>query len=109
MKEREKMIDNKFGLSIEKQCKLLAINRSSLYYSPKFESDENLEIMRLLGRQCAARRTPHTMNTIVQHPHGHHHGHGLLEDHSPNDMPAARALVVLLATLLVAALVAVTI
>ncbi len=51
MKEREKMIDNKFGLSIEKQCKLLAINRSSLYYSPKFESDENLEIMRLLGRQ----------------------------------------------------------
>jgi putative transposase len=29
----------------------LGINRSSLYYSPKVESDENLEIMRLLGRQ----------------------------------------------------------
>ena len=45
------MIDNKYKISIEKQCKLLGINRSSLYYLPKTESDENLEIMRLLGRQ----------------------------------------------------------
>ncbi len=45
------MIDNKCKISIEKQCKLLGVNRSSLYYSPKVESDENLEIMRLLGRQ----------------------------------------------------------
>ena len=45
------MIDNKCKISIEKQCKLLGVNRSSLYYSPKVESNENLEIMRLLGRQ----------------------------------------------------------
>ena len=45
------MIDYKSKISIEKQCKLLLINKSSLYYLPKTESDENLEIMRLLGRQ----------------------------------------------------------
>jgi putative transposase len=45
------MIDSKYEISIEKQCKLLGISRSSFYYSPKSESDENLEIMRLLGRQ----------------------------------------------------------
>lgn len=45
------MIDNKCKISIKKQCKFLVINRSSLYCLHKTESDENLEIMRLLGRQ----------------------------------------------------------
>ena len=36
------------GLSVRRQCKLLEINRSELYYSPVGESEENLEIMRLM-------------------------------------------------------------
>lgn len=35
-------------LSIVKQCKLLSIHRSGLYYKPKQESDLNLELMRLM-------------------------------------------------------------
>ena len=37
-------------ISIRNQCKLLNINRSSLYYNAKQESQENLEIMRLLDQ-----------------------------------------------------------
>jgi len=43
-------------LSMRKQCELLAINRSTLYYQPKGESDENLALMRLLDEQYT--RTP---------------------------------------------------
>ncbi len=37
--------------SIRQQCDLLGINRSSLYYKPVEESDENLLYMRLLDEQ----------------------------------------------------------
>lgn len=48
---REMVEDNHPQLSKEAQCKLLGINRSGLYYVPKGESAENLEIMRLLDQQ----------------------------------------------------------
>lgn len=35
-------------LSISRQCKLLAVHRSGLYYKPKRESSLNLELMRLM-------------------------------------------------------------
>ena len=35
-------------MSIRKQCSLLTVNRSSLYYHPKDESPENLKIMRIM-------------------------------------------------------------
>ena len=35
-------------LSISKQCKLLSVHRSGLYYKPKSESSLNLELMRLM-------------------------------------------------------------
>ena len=38
-------------LSISKQCDLLQVNRSGLYYTPSVESDENLCIMRWLDEQ----------------------------------------------------------
>jgi len=49
MKERKNLIDkaNK-KLSISRQCELLALNRSSVYYRPNGESDLNLELMRLM-------------------------------------------------------------
>lgn len=45
MKERKKMISKEHRLSLRRQCNLLCINRSNLYYSPKRETDTNLELM----------------------------------------------------------------
>ncbi len=38
-------------LSIVRQCEMVEISRSSFYYPPKGESDENLELMRLIDEQ----------------------------------------------------------
>ncbi len=46
--ERKLLINSNDDLSITKQCELLQINRTGLYYTPSPESDENLAIMRLL-------------------------------------------------------------
>jgi putative transposase len=46
------MIDNQnSSLSIARQCRLLGVHRSGLYYKPCSESQENLTIMRLLDEQ----------------------------------------------------------
>jgi putative transposase len=41
-------------LSIRRQCELLGLPRSSLYYEPAGETDENLRLMRLLDREYTA-------------------------------------------------------
>jgi putative transposase len=43
-------------ISIRRQCELLGVNRSGLYYEPAGESEENLLLMRLLDEQYT--RTP---------------------------------------------------
>ncbi len=43
-------------LSIRRQCELLGVNRAGLYYQPRGESEENLQLMRLLDEQY--KRTP---------------------------------------------------
>ena len=43
-------------ISMRRQCELLGVNRSSLYYEPVGESQENLMLMRLLDEQYT--RTP---------------------------------------------------
>lgn len=48
MKERRELIDNEDEYSVRKQCELLSIHRSGLYYKPQGEKPENLEIMRLM-------------------------------------------------------------
>jgi len=48
MIQRRNLVDNQHMLSVRKQCELLSIHRSGLYYSPKGESDENLKIMRIM-------------------------------------------------------------
>jgi hypothetical protein len=45
LKEQRSMI-SKGQLSMTKQCGLLSIHRSGIYYQPKGESDLNLELMR---------------------------------------------------------------
>lgn len=50
--ERRQMIERHPGsVSITKQCRLLGLNRSSLYYRGCIESEENLEILRLMDEQ----------------------------------------------------------
>ena len=43
-------------ISIRRQCALLGLNRSSLYYLPAEETEENLRLMRLIDQQYT--RTP---------------------------------------------------
>jgi putative transposase len=43
-------------LSVRRQCELLGLNRSGLYYEPVGESEENLRLMRLMDEQYT--RTP---------------------------------------------------
>lgn len=38
-------------ISIRRQCELLGVNRSSVYYEPRGESEENLRVMRLIDEQ----------------------------------------------------------
>lgn len=45
------MVEREDDLSIVKQCELLDVSRSGLYYKPVGESDENLAIMRLMDEQ----------------------------------------------------------
>jgi putative transposase len=51
VKQREKMTDSQEKLSLTRQCKVLALNRNFLYYSPKGECEQNLKIMKLLDEQ----------------------------------------------------------
>ena len=48
------MDDRHPALSVVRQCALLGISRSSVYYRPPVVSQENLELMRLMDRQCLA-------------------------------------------------------
>jgi putative transposase len=46
MKACRNPVNKEDALSIRKQCKILSVNRSSIYYAPVGESEENPEIMR---------------------------------------------------------------
>ena len=49
---KRSMIDRDHSeLSIRRQCGLIGLNRSSLYYQPAGESAYNLQLMRLLVEQ----------------------------------------------------------
>jgi putative transposase len=41
-------------LSVRRQCQLLGLSRSSLYYEPAAETEENLRLMRLIDREYTA-------------------------------------------------------
>jgi len=48
MSQCRDLIDNQHSLSIRRQCDLLSVHKSGLYYKPKGEKPENLELMRLM-------------------------------------------------------------
>jgi putative transposase len=45
------MIEKEIDISLCRQCELLRIHRSGLYYAPVPESEENLHLMRLIDEQ----------------------------------------------------------
>lgn len=49
--ERRMMVESSEFLSQEKQCELVNIHRSGLFYSPVPEREENLKMMRMLDEQ----------------------------------------------------------
>jgi len=49
-KERKKMVSKQVDISLSRQCKILKISRSSLYYTPMGFSAETLELMRQIDR-----------------------------------------------------------
>lgn len=51
VRQRLGMVEPGCGLSVAKQCNLLQVHRTGLYYKPVGESEENLEMMRLLDQQ----------------------------------------------------------
>jgi putative transposase len=51
MKELKTYVSENEHISIRRQCELLDVNRSSTYYKTKDESDENLQIMRLMDEE----------------------------------------------------------
>ena len=51
-KQRREVVDRRHPLlSIVRQCRLLGISRSGLYYQPKAISEEDLNLMKLIDRQ----------------------------------------------------------
>ena len=48
---RRKWIKRHRFYSIRRQCKLAGLTRSSIYYKPTPESEENLKLMRLIDEQ----------------------------------------------------------
>jgi putative transposase len=49
-KERKKMVSKRADISLSRQCKILRISRSSLYYTPIGFSAKTLELMRQIDR-----------------------------------------------------------
>ncbi|MDU9002524.1 IS3 family transposase [Sedimentitalea todarodis] len=48
---RQKMVSKDHKLSVRRQCALLTLTRSNLYYEPKGESTENLRFMGIIDKQ----------------------------------------------------------
>ncbi len=50
-KQRRTHVDKAGKLSVVRQCELLDIHRSGVYYEPRGESAQNLELMRLIEQK----------------------------------------------------------
>ena len=51
VRQRRAKVDRSHQLSMTRQCELLQIHRSGLYYQPKGESELNLKLMRLIDEE----------------------------------------------------------
>ena len=83
--ERRELVEPDHSeISLRRQCELLGVNRSGLYYRPLGESAENLELMRLIDREYT-RRPFYGSRRMTQwlheqgHPVGRHRVRRLME------------------------------
>ena len=54
---RRNLVDRDGALSIRRQCVLMGISRSSVYYAPRGESAENLALMRRMDALSSSTRS----------------------------------------------------
>lgn len=65
MKSRCRLIEpGSSTLSIRQQCRLLSVSRSNLYYQPKEEKAENLEMMRIMDRHLVQHSTEGVVSMV---------------------------------------------
>ena len=64
MRDRIDMVAPKKKLSVRKQCTLLAVNRSSLYYRPVEEKPENIKMMELMDKHLLNHPTEGVMSMV---------------------------------------------
>ena len=89
------MVSKDHDLSVRRQCGLLALARSNLYYQPKGESAENLHFMAIIDKQFL--ETPwygsRQMARFLQrqgHKCGRHRVRRLMRLIPPSGMPDSR-------------------
>jgi putative transposase len=74
--ERRQLVDHgHLEISLRRQCELLGVNRSGLYYRPRGESPENLLLMRLIDEEYT-RRPFYGSRRMMTWLHEHGHGVG---------------------------------
>lgn len=73
---RRDLVDKSDQLSVRKQCDLLSVSRGSIYYVPKGEKPENLEMMRLMDEHILEEPTAGvlTMQSMLEEK-GHQAGY----------------------------------
>ncbi len=65
MRERCWLISSDYSkMSVRKQCEVLEIPRSSLYYKPKGEKEENLEMMQIMDRHLTQHPTEGVVSMV---------------------------------------------
>ena len=52
------------ALSVRQQCTLLSVSRSSLYYQPKAEKPENLEMMKIMDKHLLNHSTEGVVSMV---------------------------------------------
>lgn len=89
------MVSKDHQLSVRRQCALLTLTRSNLYYEPKGESTENLRFMEIIDKQFL--ETPwygsRQMARHMQrnnHKCGRHRVRRLMRYESGSDLPGTQ-------------------
>jgi putative transposase len=64
MKARASFVNPALNLSVRRQCELLTVTRGQLYYAPKEERPENLEIMRIMDKHLIDHPTEGVLSMV---------------------------------------------
>ena len=65
MKARARFVKPAWTISVRRQCELLTVNRSRLYYAHKEERPENLEMMRLMDKHLIDHPTEGVLSMVA--------------------------------------------